>query len=396
MLNLDANASFGLLPEVVEFLRSATGSSHGLNPSSIHQGGQRARAQIEEARAALGDLVGLSEAQRLVFTSGATESNATVIASCFDGVSPAPDGEEAALVLSAIEHPCVIEPAQRLREKGFRVAEIAPHKDGTFCGARFAERVGQGTRLVTVMLANNESGQVLPVSEIATACRRESAAVWVHSDCSQALGKIPLAFTEVGADSISLSGHKIGALPGVGALVMNVTREVAPLFLGGVQEGRARAGTENVLGISTFGIAARVALRALATRAQRMEENREQVRRLLRELLPQAALNWDTTPRLPNTLSIYIPGVPADDLVVALDLQGFLISSGAACASGKPEPSATLMAMGFSEARARSTVRVSLTGNESSRQLAGLVSEIARFSGARNSLHAAQAPGVTV
>ena len=245
-VNLDINASYGLLPEVAEQLAR---SSSWLNPSSIHRGGQLARALVEEAREAVAALIGAGSGTRVVFCSGATEANNTVVTALhWLGGGP----WEA--VISAVEHPSVRAPALRLQAAGgVQVREVAPDAGGAFSAARFTAALMPAARLAAVMLANNETGQVLPVAEIASSIKRAQPRCIVHCDAVQALGKMPVDFAALGVDSLSLSAHKIGGLSGVGALVITEELELQPLLCGGPQEQRLRAGTENVLGIYSSG-----------------------------------------------------------------------------------------------------------------------------------------------
>ena len=272
-----------------------------------------------------------------------------------------PSSEASANIVSTvIEHPSVIEPLQRLAARGYRYSQVGPDQSADFPVSNFFEVVNKHTKLVSVMMANNETGQVLPVGIICGFLKEMNRNIIFHSDGVQALGKLDFRFHDLGIDLLSLSAHKIGGMQGVGALVIRKGCEVAPFILGGPQEKRLRAGTENVLGIASFGIAAKLIKKELHWRISTMTRARDTIANFLRGVIPDLKFNLPGKERLPNTLNLRIPGILADDLVVALDLEGLLISSGAACASGKPEPSHVLMGMGLSDREARESVRISV------------------------------------
>lgn len=365
-INLDANASYGVLPEVQAAL---AGAYDGLNPSSIHTGGQRARAAIERARDSLARLLRLRGGERIVFTSGATESNITAIEAPFHATPTGFAAEGPRWVTTALEHHSVLEPCARLGRRGIRGTVITP-AGGAVSGGELAPVVTPATQLVSVMAANNETGHVSPLGEVVDVVRARSPRCLIHTDGVQLLGKLNLNPFEAGVDAVSVSAHKIGGLAGVGALILREGLEVPPLLVGGPQETRYRAGTENVSGIVAFGLAAEVVARDLAARIERMRSGAAFLRDELSRTVPDISFNSPPEGGLPNTLSVTVPGIRADDVVVALDLLGVYVSSGAACASGKPEPSHVLLARGLSEAAARATVRLSLRADHSPAELA--------------------------
>ena len=361
-INLDANATYPMPQAICSELRELI--SPLLNPSSIHSGGQLSRNLIEQSRESIAQLLSLSPSDRVIFTSGATESNNTVFNSAFSREQAAPASEHSAgcdCVISAIEHPSVISAARRLQARGITVSVVRPEPaGGEFISNSFCAACGLSTRLASVMLANNETGQILPVSKISNALKSAFPMILVHCDAVQAIGKLPVAFNELGVDMLSLSAHKLGGLAGIGALVLRGGIELDPLIIGGPQEQKRRGGTENILGIASFGIAARFTKNQLAERIACMRSAKAALTHALLQNIEDLSLNFSHVDSLPNTLSLHIPGVLADDLVVALDLAGLYISAGAACSSGKPEPSPVLLAMGLSEQAARETVRLSL------------------------------------
>jgi cysteine desulfurase len=222
-----------------------------------------------------------------------------------------------------------------------------------------AAAVTPDTALVSIMAANNETGVINPIAEIVTKVRAIAPRALIHTDGAQLLGKGAISMREMGVDLLTISAHKIGALSGVGALCIRDGVHLEPLILGGPQESKLRGGTENVLGISAFGAVADMIASELPARVESMRAARDAFEERLARAIPDVEFNGAHRDRLPNTSNVYIPGVRADDLIVAMDLERILISSGAACTSGKPEPSHVLLAMGQSEERTRGTIRVS-------------------------------------
>jgi cysteine desulfurase len=277
------------------------------------------------------------------------------------------------IVSASTEHPCILQPLKRLASQGRVVVFVDPDQDGRVSVERVKAVVTPDTALVTIMTANNETGVVNPIAEISQVVRQIAPKALIHTDAAQLLGKGVVSMRELGVDLLTISAHKIGALSGTGALVIRDGVTIPPLLLGGSQESKLRGGTENVLGIAVFGAVADLMSAELSDRALRMSMERDAFEELLLREIPDAQINGANTPRLPNTSSVYIPGVRADDLIVAMDLERILISSGAACTSGKPEPSHVLKAMGQDEERTRSTIRVSLRADMSVDSIARVV-----------------------
>lgn len=352
MINFDANSSYGLLPTLRdELLDTLEGT---LNPSSVHRAGQKARALIEEAREQIGRLIDLKGTGRIVFTSGATEANNWAVS------APSLMGRvEGKIVSSKIEHPSVLEPLKRLASHGAKVSLVSPARDGTIDPVDVLSLCDGDVSLVSLMFVNNEIGTISPISEISRNLSSSAPRVIRHTDAVQALGKVKVSFVELDVHLMSLSAHKIGGLQGTGALIIRDDLDLPPYILGGAQEVRYRAGTENLAGIVSFGLAARNLLTTLDTRIQAMRGNATYFINRLIEEVPAVEILSDPLRHAPNTVAVHVPGVRGDDLVVALDLQGVCVSSGAACASGKPDPSHVLLALGMSEEDARSTIRVS-------------------------------------
>lgn len=355
--NLDANATYGLESGLFELVGQDL--QGGLNPSSVHQGGQKSKAILEEARIVLRDILGASRDTRVIFTSGATEANNLAIFSAFSGLIEVRG--ESHLVVSALEHPSVLEPALEIRRRGLSVNFVYPSAKGKLSLEKILGAITRDTRLVSIMLANNETGEIFPVEEITKQIKSEYPRCLVHCDAVQALGKIEVDFTKLGVDFMSLSAHKIGGFPGVGALVARKGVEISPMLVGGPQELRSRSGTENIPGILSFSKMLKKLKDTVGERYSKMKENAETFWNEVSSVHDLIVRNNFEVDVLPNTLSIRIPQVRADDLVIALDLRGVFISTGAACSSGKQEPSHVLLAKGFSDEASRETVRISFT-----------------------------------
>ena len=349
---LDWNATAPLRPQA----RSAATAALDLsgNPSSVHAEGRAARRVVEEARESVAALMG-AEPRNVVFTSGGTEANALALAP-----TRGPDGQGIdRLLVSAIEHPSVLAGGRFAPAAVERVPATADGRiDLAALAAALSARAGPA--LVSLMLANNETGIVQPVCEAARLTHE--AGGLLHVDAIQAAGRIPCNVNALGADLVTISGHKIGALKGVGALVRRDAMRPwpEPLIKGGGQERGARAGTENVTGIAAFGAAARAALADLATEAARMAELRDRLEAGLRTASPDLTVFGAEAPRLPTTPLFALSGIKAETAVIAFDLEGVAVSSGAACSSGKVQPSHVLAAMGVPPELARAAVRMSL------------------------------------
>lgn len=369
---LDHNATAPVRPAVVEAVARALALPG--NPSSIHAEGRAARAALEAARGQVAALVGAAPRQ-VVFTSGGTEAaNAVLSGALRRRGMPAPTR----LLYGATEHPCVAA-GHRFHEDAAEVSPVtgAGVLDLAALRARLAV-LSDETVLISVHAANNETGVVQPLAEIIALARAHGRAL-VHSDAVQAVGKIPLDFSALGLDALTLSGHKFAAPKGVGALVLadDVSLD-APFVRGGGQERRQRCGTECLPAIVGMGEAARIASASLAGEAVRLGALRDRAEAGLRGLAPDAVVFGADAPRLPNTLSFCVPGLDAPSALIALDLAGVAVSSGSACASGKVARSATLSAMGVSPASAAGALRVSLGWNTGAGDVARLLDAFER------------------
>ena len=370
VISYDCDANGTYTPdEVIQGVISKCSRQLG-NPSSAHRGGQRAKATVEEARDAVRRLVGAHPSDTVIFTSGATEANNTIVASCAR--------QSGRMVSTLIEHPCILEPLKRLLAEGRDVALVAPDAGCRISPEAIFEVLTPDTAFVSVMAANNEVGVINPMLEIVRAVRQRAPHAVIHTDAAQFVGKVASDMQELGVDVMTLSAHKLGALSGTGVIIAREGISIAPLLVGGAQEGKLRGGTENVLGIAVLGAVADLIRLDLTRRISAMRIARDTFEDEIVRALPGCEVNAQSGLRLPNTTSLYIPGIRADDLIVALDLAGVLISSGAACSSGKPEPSHVLMAMGQPSSRIRSTVRVSFRADSERSEILQVVTAFKR------------------
>jgi cysteine desulfurase len=350
---LDWNATTPLRPQVQEALRAAFSASG--NPSSVHAEGRAARRLIEQAREQVATLVG-AQPHDVFFTSGGTEANMLALTPAIEAAGQKQPRDR--LLISAIEHSSVLTGGRFPRGM---VADIPVVADGRLNLAALAEEVGKTSRpLVSLMLANNETGAVQPVPE--TAAIVHAAGGLLHVDAIQAPGRIAFNIGSLGADLLTLSAHKIGGPKGVGAIVRRGEdiHLPEPLIRGGGQERGIRAGTENVAGIAGFGAAAAAARTQFAAEAAHMKGLRDELESGLKSVSKNVVIFAETAERLPNTTLFAVDGMKAETAVIAFDLEGVAVSSGAACSSGKVQPSHVLTAMGVPAPLLRGAVRVSL------------------------------------
>ena len=347
---MDANATTPLLPEVLDAMRPFWIEEFG-NASSIHQRGQRARAAVDRARESVAALVNCRAAE-IVFTSGGTESDNLAL---FGTLAP---GDH--LITTRIEHHAVLNAAESLASRGIEVTFLPCTPQGVVEPSALESALRPNTRLVSVMLANNETGVIQPIRELAD--RAHAAGTLFHTDAIQAAGKLPLDVKALGCDLLSISGHKMYAPQGTGALFVRRNVRLQPLFFGGRHERGRRPGTENVAGVVGLGKAAELARKWLADDKQNsLTALRDRLEQSLLAQIEESGINGAGVARVANTSNFYFDHVEAEALVIALDLKGLAISGGSACQSGATEPSHVLIAMGLSEARARASIRLSLS-----------------------------------
>ncbi len=350
---LDYSATTPLRPEVRPAIAPYLEGQFG-NPSSTHRYGRDARVAVDEARRSLLDALGARRG-RIVFSGSGSEAD------CLAVLGFARRRPGGCVVRSAIEHKAVIASTRALAESGYDVRVAPVHENGTVDTERLADLIPDDGRptLVSVMWANNETGVIQPVAELAQLCHERRATF--HSDAVQAFGKIPLELEDAGVDLVALAAHKLGGPKGVGALFVRDEVELEPIVYGGGQEGGLRAGTENVAGIVGFAAAATVAVSELQTESARLGALRDRLESGLREALPEIFVNGGDAPRrLPNVLNVSIPGIDLEGLLTALDLEGICVSSGSACTTGSVEPSHVIAAMGREGDLARNAIRLSL------------------------------------
>jgi cysteine desulfurase len=345
----DNNATTPLLPEVRAAMEPYFSERFG-NASSIHHHGQETRSAVERARESVAKLLGC-RASEVVFTSGGTEADNLGI---FGVTQP---GDH--VITSTIEHHAVLFSAHRLEDMGCPVTFVPVNRDGLVDPDDVRKAVRPNTRLISVMMANNETGVVQPVEAIGKIAAE--AGVSFHTDAVQAAGKIPLGVNAIGCHLLSISGHKLHAPQGVGALYVRKGTRLQPLFYGGRHERQRRAGTENVAGIVGLGRAAELALAGFENgETQKMAAMRDRLQSAVLNATEACGVNGESVPRVPNTANIYFDHIEGEALIIALDLKGLAVSTGAACSSGATEPSHVLTAMNLAPDRARASIRFSL------------------------------------
>ena len=352
---LDNNSTTVIDDEVAQAMRTAMAAGY-CNPASQHAAGRRARAELEDAREAIAQMLGASVDQfrgdRLILTSGGTESNNLAI----QGISAESDGQ---IIISAIEHPSISQPADQLMAAGRKVVRLAVDSSGVVDLDQLRQLVQKPTRLVSVMLGNNETGVIQPVRQIVEICR--PLGIPVHTDATQAVGKIRVSFRDLGVSALTFAAHKLHGPRGIGGLLLVDPLPLKPLHTGGFQQGSQRAGTETV----ELAIGLRKALEIatvdpVATEHQ-LAKLRDQLEGDLLKDWPDMIVLSADAPRLPHTLAVAFVGLDRQALVMALDLAGIACSTGSACASGSAEPSPTLAAMNAPSEVVESAIRLSVS-----------------------------------
>lgn len=345
----DNNATTPLLPEVRAAMEPYF-SEHFGNASSIHHHGQETRSAVEHARESVAKLLGC-RASEIVFTSGGTEADNLGIF----GVAATGDH----VITSTIEHHAVLFSAHRLEEMGCAVTYVPVNGGGLIDPEDVRRALRSNTKLISIMMANNETGVVQPVEAIGKIAAE--AGVYFHTDGVQAVGKVPLDVNRIGCHLLSISGHKFHAPQGVGALYVRKGTRLQPMLYGGRHERQRRAGTENVAGIVGLGKAADIAVAGFADGSvQKMAALRDRLESEVLAATESAGVNSGGAPRVPNTTNIYFDHIEGEALIIALDLKGLAVSTGAACSSGATEPSHVLTAMNLAPDRARASIRFSL------------------------------------
>jgi len=349
---LDYNATTPVEPEVLDVMLPYFSAEFG-NAASIHTVGQRARAAVETARDQVAALLG-ARPQEIVFTSGGTESDNHAI---FGIVRSAP-GATKHVITTNIEHEAVLNTCQALEKDGVAVTYLPVNSDGVITMDQVEEAIRPHTTLITVMHANNELGTVQPLAQIGKLAAQRD--IYFHTDAVQSAGKLPLDMNALSLDLLSISGHKLYAPKGIGALYIRGGSRLQQFLYGGHHQRGFRPGTENVPGIVGLGKAAELARLSLASSADRVSKLRDELEHGLASRVPDAHINSVNASRTPNTANLTFPGIEGEALVIALDLKGISVSTGAACSSGAVEPSHVLTAIGLSADDARASIRFSL------------------------------------
>ncbi|MCP3142523.1 cysteine desulfurase family protein [Pyxidicoccus xibeiensis] len=353
MIYWDYNAAAPVRSEVAALLSRAFAHGGFGNASSVHQGGRDARARLDAARAKVARVLGC-EPKEVTFTGSGSESDALALVGAWHA-RPVPARRR--VVTSSVEHPALLGAVAQLEREGATVVRVAPGPDGRVRAEDVLGALTDDTALCSLMWANNETGVVQPAAEVARACRQRG--VLFHTDAVQAAGKVPLSLREVDADLLSLSAHKFGGPPGVGVLVVRKGVDVRALTPGH-QEGGRRGGTQNVPYAEALALALELASAELAPVAARLGALRDGFEREVLSSLPDVEVNGAGVARVPNTSNLRFHGVEGESLLIALDLEGICVSTGAACASGTLTPSHVLRAMGLTAPQARGSLRFSL------------------------------------
>jgi cysteine desulfurase len=349
---LDNNATTQVAPEVVEEMLPYFSQFYG-NPSSMHTFGGNVAKKIKEARARMADLLG-AQPEEIVFTSCGTESDSTAI---WAALRANPGKRH--LITSTVEHPAVKNLCEHLARNGYRVTFVPVDRLGRLDLNYFYDHLDDDTAVVSLMWANNETGVIFPVEEIAARVRKRGAVF--HTDAVQTVGKVPINMAENAIDMLALSGHKLHAPKGVGALYIRRGTKFAPFLRGGHQEHGRRGGTENVAGIIGLGKAAELAAARMADENSRVRDLRDKLEKTLLQRIPNSIVNGDCENRLPNTTSIAFEFVEGESILLMLDEYGICASSGSACTSGSLEPSHVLRAMDVPFTAAHGSIRFSLS-----------------------------------
>lgn len=366
----DHNATTPLAPEVMDAMLPYMSSIYG-NPSSVHRYGRLARNALEQARQQVADLLG-AQANQVVFTSGGTEANNLALKGSLQAHQPA------RLALSAIEHAAMLGPAAQLEQAGWQLDLIPVDTQGVVTEDALQQALSPQTRLVSVMAANNETGVLQDLPTLVRSARSLKEDLLFHSDACQVAGKLPLNFTELGLDMLTLSAHKLYGPQGAGALIISRQIDLQPQISGGGQESGRRSGTENLAAIVGFGQAAELAAQRQQQRQQQALALRQQLQQALVEQAGITVFSVEAE-RLPNTLQFSMSGIDGETLLMQLDKKGFAVSSGSACQSGKTEPSHVLLAMQVEPMVARGSIRVSFGEQNTQAQVTQFIEALAQI-----------------
>ena len=367
----DHNATTPVDPSAADAMMRVLREDYG-NASSVHRLGQQAKSILDEARTAVCTLIG-AEPSELVFTSGGTEADNFALRGAAEALEPT--GRKH-LIASAIEHEAVLVTLKALARRGWKTTLLPVGATGIVEPQVLEDALTDGTAIVSVMHANNELGTIQPVTELARMTHRRGALF--HTDAVQSVGKVPVNVRAIEADLLSLSAHKFNGPKGAGALWIKRGTRIAPILTGGKHERTRRAGTENVPGIAGLGVAATVAQKKLTAEGARVGILRDRLEREILARIPGTEVNGAREPRVPNTSNISFDRVEAESLLIALDLEGIAVSTGAACSSGTLEPSHVLRAMGLPTPRAQNSIRFSLGAGNTDAEIDYLLEKLPR------------------
>ena len=379
MIYLDHNATTPLSGEVLEAMMPYFRQSFG-NASSFYEPARTARAALEKARGTIAAAIGASP-EEIVFTASGTESDNLALR----GVCRAFQGKDLHIITSPVEHHAVLKTCEDLQGTGVRVTQVPVDNNGCVDPADVAGNITPETAIISIMCANNETGVIQPIHAISEIAREKG--VIFHADAVQAFGKMPVHVDDLGVDLMTISAHKIYGPKGVGALYIRKGTNISPIITGGSQERARRAGTENIPAIAGFAKAVEMAVETLDEAGAQMGSLRDTFENRIMELIDNVTINGQGAPRIPNTSSMSFAFIDGESILLHLDLQGICASTGSACATGSPEPSHVLSAMGLSPVEAQGTIRFSL-GKDTTRQdmdrlcevMPGIVTRLRRIS----------------
>ena len=379
---LDHNSTSPILPQVAQAIAQAHAEQF-VNPASQHRPGQTARRKIEQLRLAIAKTLGAQcegmQTDQLIFTSGGTESNNLAILGLTSGDNNLEDGQAnpKRVLISSIEHPSVFGAAQQLVRLGYEVEKIPVDRKGVVDLAALESLLQRPAELVSIMLANNETGVIQPIQQAAEICRQRS--VLIHTDAVQAVAKIPVDFGQLGVDAMSFTAHKFGGPRGVGGLLVRSGITPQPILHGGFQQSAIRPGTEDVALTAGMHRALELFIEAPDQRQQRMAELRDQLQNGLITEFDDLVVNGDGADRVPHTLNISFPGIDRQSFLLAADMAGLAISTGSACASGSSELSPVLLAMGLEKEVVEGSIRISLGVSTTPEEVAQSVTRIGKI-----------------
>ena len=368
----DHNATTPPDPAVVAAVARALSEDFG-NASSIHHFGQRAKAVLDDARSAVADLIGAEPAE-VIFTSGGTEADNMALRGAAEAIEATGASARRHLITSSIEHEAVLNTAKALGKRGWMITLLPVDSTGIVSPASLAAAITPATAVVSVMHANNEIGTIQPIADLA-AIAHEHGALF-HTDAVQSVAKIPVDVAALGVDMLALSAHKFNGPKGTGALWVRRGVRLVSTMTGGKHERNRRGGTENVPGIAGLGVAAHLGRQKLGDDTRRVAALRDRLERGILAGVAGTVVNGSTSPRVPNTTNISFDGVEAESLLIALDLEGFAVSTGSACSSGTLEPSHVLRAMGLPTHRTQNSIRFSLGAGNDDAQVDRLLSTL--------------------